>query len=158
MGDEISSLAKNSSSVENGHSSTIESLLGRLQHLEEQMSTFNNDISSRTSALEKDLETSLIVSEKRAKRLDELYREASAENEALYEKFNTELGKVVKEFRTGNGQGALEAQLKSSLEELSLAKKENLRLKREVGGLKAVKSDIIEVIQPTREIVEILDA
>lgn len=122
------------------------------------MSTFNNDISTRTSALEKDLETSLIVSEKRAKRLDELYREASAENEALYEKFNTELGKVVKEFRTGNGQGALEAQLKSSLEELSLAKKENLRLKREVGGLKAVKADIIEVIQPTKEVVEILDA
>lgn len=107
--------------------------------------------------MKKDVDTSLLVSEKRAKKLDELYREASAENEALYERFNTELGKVVKEVRAGNGVEVMKTQLKSTLEELSRVKKENLRLKRELGGLKAVRADI-EVSCSAKQVVEIPDA
>lgn len=117
------------------------SLVSRVKSLESRFSDLCNDVGSRTAALENDLEMSLVVSEKRAKKLDELYREASAENEALYERFNTELGKVVKEIRLGNGEEALKSQLRGALEEIGRVKKENLRLKREVGGLKAQRLD-----------------
>ena len=69
----------------------------------------------------------------------------------------TELGKVVKEVRAGNGVEVMKTQLKSMLEELSRVKKENLRLKRELGGLKAVRADI-EVSAPAKDVVEIPDA
>lgn len=116
-------------------------LMSRVRSLENKFTTFTTEMGDRSAALQKDLESSLIVSEKRAKKLDELYREASAENEALYEKFNTELSKVVKDVRVGNGEDTLKTQLRDALEELGRVKKENLRLKREVGGLKAVRAD-----------------
>lgn len=71
------------------------------------------------------------------KKLDELYREASAENEALYERFNSELGRITKEVRTGKGEAALKTQLKEALEDAARVKKDNMRLKREVNGLRA---------------------
>lgn len=161
VGEELSALTQTSSQSTEGPSkpfdqaATVEALLGRLRNLEQQFSTHNTEMNNRTATLEKDLESALLVSEKRAKKLDELYREASAENEALYERFNSELSKVVKEVRVGNGQETLKTQLKNSLEELSRVKKENLRLKREVGGLKAVRADA-EV--SSREPIEVPDA
>lgn len=116
-------------------------LATRLRNLENRVTAFLTDLGNRTAALERDLETSLLVSERRAKKLDELYREASAENEALYERFNTELSKVVKDIRMGNGEEALKAQLREALEEVGRVKKENMRLKREVGGLRAQQVD-----------------
>jgi hypothetical protein len=83
------------------------------------------------------LETSLVVSERRAKKLDELYNEASAENEALYERFNSELGRVAKGVKLGAGEDSLKAQLKGAQEEVGRVKKENMRLKREITGLRA---------------------
>jgi hypothetical protein len=83
----------------------------------------------------------LVVSERRVKKLDELYREASAENEALYERFNVELGKVVKDVKLGNGEEALKAQLREALGELARMRKENMRLRREVGGLRSQQVD-----------------
>jgi hypothetical protein len=77
------------------------------------------------------------VSEKRVKKLDELYREASAENEALYDRFNTELSKIARDVRSGSAEDALQSQLSNALEEIGRLKKENFRLKREVGGLRA---------------------
>jgi hypothetical protein len=97
----------------------------------------SGEYNGRTSALEKDLESSLIVSEKRVKKLDELYREASAENEALYDRFNTELSKIARDVRSGSAEDSLKSQLANALEEISRLKKENFRLKREVGGLRA---------------------
>ncbi|OKL56155.1 hypothetical protein UA08_08476 [Talaromyces atroroseus] len=161
IGAEISALTRASLSdnqstpASSNQNSSTEALLSRLHNLEQSFSTFKTEINNRTMNLEKDLESSLLVSEKRAKKLDELYREASAENEALYDKFNSELNKVAKEVRVGNGQETLKAQLKNSLEELSRVKKENLRLKREVGGLKAVRADI-DV--PNKDVVEVSDA
>lgn len=113
----------------------------RVRNLESRLATLSSDLENRTIALEKDLETSLIVSERRVKKLDELYREASAENEALYERFNAELSKVVKDIRLGEGEEALKTQLREALEELGRVKKENLRLKREISGLRAQQAD-----------------
>ncbi|KAJ5159990.1 uncharacterized protein N7482_006994 [Penicillium canariense] len=113
------------------------SLESRLKRLEERFVHISGEYSGRMYALERDLESSLIVSEKRVKKLDELYREASAENEALYDRFNLELSKISKDFRTGSAEEALASQLTNALEEIGRLKKENFRLKREVGGLRA---------------------
>lgn len=113
------------------------SLESRLESLEERFNYMSGEYNDRTSALEKDLESSLIVSEKRVKKLDELYREASAENEALYDRFNTELSKIARDVRSGSAEDALQSQLSNALEEIGRLKKENFRLKREVGGLRA---------------------
>ncbi|KAL3495209.1 hypothetical protein BJX62DRAFT_6972 [Aspergillus germanicus] len=117
-------------------------LVSRIRNLELAFETLSGELTSRTSTMEKDLESSLVVSEKRAKKLDELYREASAENEALYDRFNSELGKLAREVRAGNGEGALQTQLSSAMDEIGRLKKENLRLKREVGGLRAQQAAV----------------
>lgn len=112
-------------------------LEARLRSLESRFDSFAGEYNGRTSALERDVESSLIVSEKRVKKLDELYREASAENEALYDRFNSELSKIARDVRSGNGEDALQSQMEKAMEEIARLKKENLRLKREVGGLRA---------------------
>lgn len=117
-------------------------LSARMRNLELAFESLSGDLNNRTSTMEKDLESSLVVSEKRAKKLDELYREASAENEALYGRFNSELSKLAKEVRTGDGEDALKTQLSSAMDEIGRLKKENFRLKREVGGLRAQQAAV----------------
>ncbi|KAF7720323.1 Uncharacterized protein PECH_003443 [Penicillium ucsense] len=112
-------------------------LQSRFKRLEERFNSMAGECDNRTSALERDLESSLVVSEKRVKKLDELYREASAENEALYDRFNAELSKIAKDVQSGSAEDVLKDQLSNALEEISRLKKENFRLKREVGGLRA---------------------
>ncbi|KAJ5120627.1 uncharacterized protein N7515_010015 [Penicillium bovifimosum] len=118
-------------------SATASSLEARMRNLEARFEALTGEYSERTSAIERDLESSLVLSEKRVKKLDELYREASAENEALYDRFNTELSKIAKDVRSGHAEDALKSQLASALDEIGRVKKENFRLKREVGGLRA---------------------
>ena len=125
-----------------GSSATNAALAARLRDLELRFDALSGDLSGRTSTMEKDLESSLLVSEKRAKKLDELYREASAENEALYDRFNSELSKVAKDVRAGNTEEALKTQLSGALEDIGRLKKENFRLKREVGGLRAQQAAV----------------
>ncbi|EZF36441.1 hypothetical protein H109_01872 [Trichophyton interdigitale MR816] len=112
-------------------------LLQRVRMLENKLSALTSNLGARAASLENDLENSLLVSEKRARKLDELYREAGKENEALYERFNNELSKMAREIRLGVGEEALRNQLKDALDEVARVKKENMRLKREIGGLKA---------------------
>ncbi|KAL5341572.1 hypothetical protein BJX70DRAFT_40952 [Aspergillus crustosus] len=117
-------------------------LASRLRNLETAFEKMSGELNTRTSSMEKDLESSLVLSEKQAKKLDGLYREASAENEALYDRFNSELSKLAKEVRTGDGENALNTQLSSAMDEIGRLKKENFRLKREVGGLRAQQAAV----------------
>ncbi|KAL4975365.1 hypothetical protein BDW66DRAFT_68827 [Aspergillus desertorum] len=117
-------------------------VMTRMRNLELAFEALSKELNNRTSTLEKDLESSLVVSEKRAKKLDELYRQASAENEALYDRFNQELSKLAKDVRTGDGEEALKSQLSSAMDEIGRLKKENFRLKREVGGLRAQQAAV----------------
>lgn len=117
-------------------------LLSRMRNLEARFENLTGEFNGRTSAIEKDLESSLVVAEKRAKKLDELYREASAENEALYDRFNTELSKIANHARSGSADEALKSQLAGALEEIGRLKKENFRLKREAGGLRAQQAAV----------------
>lgn len=113
-----------------------------MRNLEARFENLTGEFNGRTSAIEKDLESSLVVAEKRAKKLDELYREASAENEALYDRFNSELSKIANDARSGSADEALKSQLAGALEEIGRLKKENFRLKRESGGLRAQQAAV----------------
>lgn len=127
---------------ENISSPTNAALASRIRALESRFDSLSGEFNGRTSAMEKDLESSLVVSEKRSKKLDELYREASAENEALYDRFNSELSKLAKDVRAGSTEEALRNQLTGALEDIGRLKKENFRLKREVGGLRAQQAAV----------------
>lgn len=117
---------------------SVAALAARIHALEATVSSMTSESEKRSAALAKDVETSLAISERRAKKLDELYKEASAENEALYERFNTELSKLAKAIRSGDGEEVFQMKFKETLDDAARMKKENLRLKREVGGLRAV--------------------
>lgn len=134
--------------------------------LETKIPNIVKDLNERNDAVKKELEVSLQASEFKVKGLDQLYKESSAENELLYEKFNAELGKIVKALRaskkgvaaaaggeegvngTGNGNGGgngpmsakeeLVAKMKESSEETARVKKENARLRREVLTLRTL--------------------
>ncbi|KAL8716598.1 MAG: hypothetical protein Q9225_006088 [Loekoesia sp. 1 TL-2023] len=117
--------------------STISSLTSRLDSLSATLTTLTSDLQSQYSTLRKDVESSLTISERKARKLDELYKEANAENEALYERFNDELRKVLKGVKGGEGVEELRKKVKEGEEETGRLRKENGRLKREVVGLRS---------------------
>jgi hypothetical protein len=102
-------------------------------HLQSQVQT----LQARLAALESDISSSLAVSESRAKKLDELYRDANAENEALYARFNEEITKVIQRVRIGEGEAEVRRRMRDAEDEAGRLRKENARLKRENLGLKA---------------------
>lgn len=123
--------------------------------LETKIPNIVKDLNERNDAVKKELEVSLQASEFKVKGLDQLYKESSAENELLYEKFNAELGKIVKALRAsrkggaggedGNGVGGpmsakeeLVTRMRESSEEAARVKKENARLRREVLTLRTL--------------------
>ena len=112
-------------------------LATRINDLERKITTTLEELLNRTTSIHADVESSLAVSEKKAKSLDELYREANTENELLYERFNSELEKVLKAVKGGLAADELRAQMKESQEEAAKLRKENQRLKRENLGLRS---------------------
>lgn len=112
-------------------------LLKRVTDLESRLTSTFADLTTRTTSLTSDLESSLLVSTRKAASLDTLYREANAENEALYERFNEELAKVLRGVRDGQGVEEMRRKMKEAQEEALRLKGENGRLKRENVGLRA---------------------
>jgi hypothetical protein len=112
-------------------------LAQRVLKMEALLPTQIDEANKRISAIQTDLQSSLSVSETKCKKLDELYREANGENEALYARFNEELGRVLKVVRGGEGVEELRKQLKEAQEEAGMLKRETMRLKRENVGLRA---------------------
>lgn len=119
-------------------SATLQSLSTRLEALSAKFSTFTTEHTTATTALRSDLETSLLVSDKKARKLDDLYREANAENEALYERFNEELGKIRGRVRKGEGMEEMRSKLGEAQGEVGRLKGENAKLKREIVGLRSL--------------------
>lgn len=148
LNDELRTLkltpTKQSGLMQSAHapSSGNTSIESRMRNLEARLDMMSGEYNGRTTAIEKDLESSLLVSEKRVKKLDELYRAASAENEALYDRFNSELSKIARDVRSGSAEDALRSQLTTALDETGRVKKENFRLKREIGGLRAQQAAV----------------
>ncbi|KAI4205670.1 MAG: hypothetical protein LQ350_000167 [Teloschistes chrysophthalmus] len=117
----------------------MRSFESRLASLSASLTTLTTDLRSSNASLSKDVESSLLVSERKARKLDELYKEANAENEALYDRFNDELGKVLKGVKAGAGEGVeeLRRKVKEGEEESGRLRRENARLRREVLGLRS---------------------
>jgi hypothetical protein len=118
----------------------LEKLSSKILTLESRIPKLVKDFQTRNEQTKLDLERSLQASEIKVKGLDQLYKEGSAENELLYEKFNAELGKIVKALK-GKGKEDKEeliVKLKEGSEETARVKKENARLRRELLTMKAL--------------------
>ncbi|KAI0460128.1 hypothetical protein F5B21DRAFT_132805 [Xylaria acuta] len=118
----------------------IKKLSSSVQALEERLPSILGQLTSRQDQLQKDVESTLKASEAKVKAIDQLYKETMAENELLYEKFNSELGKIVKALK-GKGREEKEelvGRIKDSSEEAARLKKDNARLKREMISLRAL--------------------
>lgn len=120
---------------------TVTQLTARVDSLGTQLQSSLSDLTTKHNALQADLQSSLVVAERKAKNLDELYREANTENELLYERFNSELGKILKGVRSGEGLAELKGQIEQAQDESSRLRKENQRLKRENLGLRSQLKD-----------------
>jgi chromosome segregation ATPase len=120
--------------------SDLEKLSQKMATLESRIPELVTDLHARNEQTKLDLEKSLQASEVKVKGLDQLYKESSAENELLYEKFNAELGKIVKALKgkMKEDKEELVAKLKESSEETAKTKKENARLRRELLTVRAL--------------------
>ncbi|KAF2143559.1 uncharacterized protein K452DRAFT_306960 [Aplosporella prunicola CBS 121167] len=109
----------------------------RIASLETKLKSVLGQLQERHAGMAADVASSLQVSEQRARKLDELYREANAENEALYARFNDELARVLRSVRAGEGVEEMRKKMREAVEEGERLRKENWRLKRESAGLRA---------------------
>ncbi|TKA33592.1 hypothetical protein B0A50_00428 [Salinomyces thailandicus] len=119
-----------------GQQSNME-LAQRILKMEGSLVKQGEELKTRIDGVQTDLSSSLTVSENKCKKLDELYREANGENEALYARFNDELGRILKAVRGGDGVEELKKKLKETQDEAVKLKRETNRLKRENVGLRA---------------------
>ena len=136
IGDELSALNL-SRPGQRFAASDVAALSTRVKSLETKLANLVSDLTARSTSISSNIESSLTVSERKAKSLDELYREANAENEALYERFNDELGRVLKAVKSGQGVEEMRVKMKEAQDEAARLKKENARLKRENLGLRS---------------------
>jgi septal ring factor EnvC (AmiA/AmiB activator) len=136
IGEEMAKLNTASSA----RASDLDKLSRKIAALEGRIPEVVKELQSQNEQSKLELEKSLQASEIKVKGLDQLYKESSAENELLYEKFNAELGKIVKALK-GKGKEDKEelvGKLKESSEETAKTKKENARLRRELLTLRAL--------------------
>lgn len=143
IGEELSAMKRPGSSHSAGGASAkttpgLQALNSRLEALTTRLQTFMADQTALSTAFRSDLDVSIAVSDRKARKLDQLYKEANAENEALYDRFNDELGKVLARIRKGDGVEELRSKLGEAQGEVGRLKSENAKLKREVVGLKSL--------------------
>ncbi|TLD13738.1 uncharacterized protein PgNI_03798 [Pyricularia grisea] len=118
----------------------VRRLQASIRALEERLYHATTESSQRHAAIERDMETTMKANEAKVRGIDQLYKESMAENELLYEKFNSELGKIVKALK-GKGREDKEelvAKLKEQSEETARVKKENARLRRDIVSLRTL--------------------
>jgi hypothetical protein len=129
----------NNASPSGSHIVDLSQLAQSVKSLEDQLPSSLREVQDKQAALQRDMDATVKASEAKVRAIDQLYKEATAENELLYERFNGELGKIVKALR-GRGKEDKEelmAKLKEQGDETARLKKENHRLKREMVSLRA---------------------
>ncbi|KAK6221782.1 Rho guanyl nucleotide exchange factor (RhoGEF domain-containing protein) [Colletotrichum tabaci] len=142
---ELSKIAEEMSRVNSGlgtrtNTLDLRKLTASVKTLEERIPSMMAELTDRQSMIQRDMESTLKASETKVKSIDQLYRESTAENELMYEKFNSELGKIVKALK-GKGREDKEELIRSlreHSEETARVKKENARLKRELVSLRTL--------------------
>ncbi|KAI1432223.1 hypothetical protein GGR50DRAFT_622173 [Xylaria sp. CBS 124048] len=133
-------MAKVNSNLSRSSTVDLRKLSANVQALEGRLPSMLAQLTSRQDQLQRDLESALKASEAKVKAIDQLYKEAKAENELLYEKFNGELGKIVRALK-GKGREEKEelvTRIKDCSEESARLKKDNARLKREMISLRSL--------------------
>jgi hypothetical protein len=134
---ELSKIGEEMAKLNSGSSvkpKEFERLASSMKSLEARIPEVIKELTTSNDQVKQDLEKSLQASEFKVRGLDQLYKESSAENELLYEKFNLELSKIVRALK-GRGKEDKEelvAKMKESSEETAKTKKENARLRREI--------------------------
>jgi hypothetical protein len=128
-------LPSSSSAVAGGDA--VKAVERRLTSLSKKHADVMGALTSRLDNLASDIASSLQVSESRSRKLDDLYREANAENEALYAKFNEELVRILGCVKAGQAEEEGMLRMKVMEEEAEKLRRENGRLRREVMGLRA---------------------
>ncbi|PSS02198.1 hypothetical protein BD289DRAFT_273156 [Coniella lustricola] len=134
------STSSNSNSHSHSNTQDVRKLSASVKALEDRIPDILRELEERHKAIQEDMEATVKASEAKVKAIDQLYKEATAENELLYEKFNGELGKIVKAIR-GRGREDREeliTKLKDASEETAFVKKENARLRREIVSLRTL--------------------
>jgi hypothetical protein len=141
IGEEMARLNQSvgaASSSSKSQSAELGRLAASVKALEERIPTIMSDLDGRHTALQRDVDDTVKVMEEKLDAVDQLYRETAAENELLYEKFNSELNKIVRALK-GKGKDDKEelmAQLRDQSEEAARLKRDNAVLKRQMVGLK----------------------
>lgn len=129
----------NSGTLSESQTVSLQRLSQSVASLEDRMPAVMQDLQDKQDELQRDVEITLKTTESKMRSIDQLHKEAVAENELLYERFNTELAKIVKALK-GKGKEDKEeliVKLKNQGEELARMKKENAKLKREMISLRA---------------------
>ncbi|KAI2619059.1 hypothetical protein GGS26DRAFT_573263 [Hypomontagnella submonticulosa] len=133
-------MARVNSSLPRSTTVDIRKLSSSVKALEDRVPTLISQLTDRHEQLQREMDSTVKASEVKVKAIDQLYKETMAENELLYEKFNSELGKIVKALK-GKGRDDKEelmSRMKESSEEAARVKKENARLRREMASLRAL--------------------
>ncbi|KAF3021985.1 hypothetical protein E8E14_010985 [Neopestalotiopsis sp. 37M] len=132
-------MARFNSSLPRSNTVDLRKLSSSVSALESRIPVLIREITDRQDALQRDMDNTLKATEIKVKEIDQLYKETTAENELLYEKFNTELVKIVRALkgRTGEKEEIM-TKMKESYEETARVKKENARLRREMASLRAM--------------------
>ncbi|EPE03608.1 rho guanyl nucleotide exchange factor [Ophiostoma piceae UAMH 11346] len=136
---ELSRISRDMARVSSSHP-TSDSLAAALRSLEKLVPQRIQEVADRQASLEHAMEASVRASEAKVRGIDQLYKEATAENELLYEKFNVELAKIVRALK-GKGREDKEdlvSRLKEQTEETARLKRDNARLQRETVSLRAM--------------------
>ena len=112
---------------------SLDEISSRLDQLTKTVTAHTAQTSSRLSSLASEsqhLSSQLEASIRKTKKLDALYQEANAENEALYERFNDELRKIVGRVRKGEGVPVLKDRVAELEKEVAGLREEKRVLKR----------------------------
>lgn len=111
-----------------------------LQELEDKIQVMMRELHAKHATTQHELDITLRNTEAKVRAIDQLHKEVVAENELLYEKYNGELGRIIKAIKGKSREDKedLVAKLKEQGEETARLKRENARLKREVVGLRAM--------------------
>lgn len=134
-----SDMAKMNAALPRSPTGDLRKLSLSVAALEEALPAAVAHLAERQEALRRDVEGTLRATESKFRAVDQLYRESTAENELLYERFNGELAKIVRALK-GKGREDKEelmARMRDASEETARVKKENARLRREMASLRS---------------------
>lgn len=132
-------MARVNSSLPRSNTIDLRKLSASVSTLESRIPVLIKEIGDRQEVLQHDMDNTLKATEAKVKAIDQLYKETTAENELLYEKFNTELAKIVRALKGKTGEKEeIMTKMKEFSEETARVKKDNARLKREMASLRAM--------------------